>query len=243
MDKQKFKSIINEEASKPQIIEGISYWCDRWCERCKGTESCTIYNVSSHFSPDKQDDFYNSVYELFESTIDLLEKHSEEMGIDFHAQTETEFEDDYNRRKDSIKNNAGLLLAKKYEKQVKDWLNCLRKKEPYGMEIRLHDSRLADSLEVIQWYQSLFGVKMERALMSQKEEETGDYDIPDSIGNAKLLLVSIERNINAWAYLYEKFREDEDDILKILSGLQRLYHQIEQTFPNAKSFIRNGLDE
>jgi len=54
--------------------------------------------------------------------------------------------------------------------------------------------------------------------------------------------VSIERNIGAWSYLYQKFKEDEDDILKILVCLQRLNKRVEQAFPEAHEFIRLGLD-
>ena len=54
--------------------------------------------------------------------------------------------------------------------------------------------------------------------------------------------VSIERNIGAWGYLYQKFKEDEDEILDILVCLQRLNKRIEQAFPEARAFIRPGLD-
>jgi len=55
-------------------------------------------------------------------------------------------------------------------------------------------------------------------------------------------LVSIERNIGAWGYAYQKFKDDEDEILDILVCLQRLSRKIEQTFPDARAFIRPGLD-
>jgi hypothetical protein len=75
---------------------------------------------------------------------------------------------------------------------------------------------------VIQWYQYLIEVKFIRVLMSQKEEKEEQQNPYDSLGNAKLLLVSIERNIGAWGYLYQQFREDEDEILDILVILQKI---------------------
>ncbi|MDR2692147.1 MAG: hypothetical protein LBB73_07660 [Dysgonamonadaceae bacterium] len=65
-------------------------------------------------------------------------------------------------------------------------------------------------------------VKFIRVLMSQKEEKEEQQNPYDSLGNAKLLLVSIERNIGAWGYLYQQFREDEDEILDILVILQKI---------------------
>jgi hypothetical protein len=97
--------------------------------------------------------------------------------------------------------------------------------------------------KVIQWYQYLLQVKMQRALMAQKDETELELNPYDSLGNAKLLLVSIERNIGAWGYLYQKFREDEDEILDILVCLQNLGKKLEQLFPDARTFIRPGLDE
>jgi hypothetical protein len=47
-------------------------------------------------------------------------------------------------------------------------------------------------------------------------------------------LVSIERNIGAWGYLYQKFREDEDEILDIPVLLQKIAKQVEQVFPDAR---------
>jgi hypothetical protein len=81
------------------------------------------------------------------------------------------------------------------------------------MEIRLPDLMLPDCFAVVQWYRYLIEVKFTLALMSQKEEKEEQQNSYDSLGDAKLLLVSIERNMGTWGYLYQKFREDEDEIL------------------------------
>jgi hypothetical protein len=44
-------------------------------------------------------------------------------------------------------------------------------------------------------------------------------------------------------YMYQKFREDEDEILDILVLLQKIIRQIEVVFPSARGFIRLGLNE
>jgi hypothetical protein len=135
-----------------------------------------------------------------------------------------------------------LDMLKEYGKQVKHWFLSLKTKEPFAMEIRMQDPMLSDCMEVIQWYQYLLEVKLARALMSQKDEEEEHSNSYDSLGNAKLLLVSIQRNMGAWGYFYEKFKEDEDEILDILICLQKLRKKIEQLFPEAWTFIRPGLD-
>ena len=100
-----------------------------------------------------------------------------------------------------------------------------------------------DRRKVVQWYQYLLQVKMQRALMAQKDEAELELEPYDSLGNAKLLMVSMERNIGAWGYIYQKFQEDEDEILAILICLQKLGKKVEQLFPDARIFIRPGLDD
>jgi hypothetical protein len=241
-DKSEFISLLTGAANDPATIHGIFNWCDRWCERCNHTERCTLYKTTSHISTDKPDDFFKSLAMVFDATMDMLKEQATKLGLDFDSLKKSDFTDDYSRKKYEIKDNNGLLLAKQYGKQVKHWLDSLKGKEPIGMEIYLQDPMLSDCLEVIQWYQYLLEVKLMRALMSQEDEADEQGNAYDSLGNAKLVLVSIERNIGAWGYVYQKFREDEDVILDILVCLQRLGKAVEQHFHSARTFIRSGLD-
>jgi len=242
MTKSRFKSLLSESTDATETIHGIYNWCDRWCERCSHTEHCTVYKTSNQLPSENPDDLFKSLSMVFEATVEMLKEYSQKMGIDIDSLNDSDYVNDYEVQKYLVRNDDGLALAKQYRKQVGDWLNVLNEKDPLGTEARLQDEMLADCLEVIQWYQYLLEVKMARALMSQKDEEANLLNPYDSLGNAKLLLVAIERNIGAWGYVYQKFREDEDEILDILICLQRLNKYIEHIFPEAKAFIRPGLD-
>ena len=242
MDKSQLKSLLEENMNHPQVIHGIFNWCDRWCDRCKKTDYCTVYKTSACLTSGSPDDFFKSLSMIFEATIEILQEYIQENEIDLESLEDSDIESDYDRKKYLIRDDEGLNLAKQYGKMAKHWLDSLKKKHPYGMEVRMQDERLADSVEVILWYQYLFEMKLTSALMAQKYEEEERSNPYDSLGNAKLLLVSIERNIAAWGYLYQKFIEDEDKILDILVCLQRLSAKIEQVFPEARAFIRTGLD-
>jgi hypothetical protein len=174
--------------------------------------------------------------------MDMLREHAMKLGLDLDSSKKSDYMDEYNRKKNEISNDKGILLAKQYGKQVQHWIDSLQKKESFGVEIRLQDPMLFDCIEIIQWYQYLFEVKLSRALMSQKDEEEEQTNAYDSLGIAKLMLISIERNIGAWGYVYQKFQEDEDEILDILICLQRLGKTVEENFPDASTFIRPGLD-
>jgi hypothetical protein len=243
MNKDQFKSILAENANHPNTIHGISNWCDRWCEKCSKTENCSVYKTSVRLPADNPDDFFKSLSMMLDVTIDMIKEYSEKYDIDFESLKDSDFECEYERKKNLIRSDDGVILAKQYGNQVKKWLELLKSKNSVGMEVRLQDTMLSDCLEVIQWYQYLLQVKMGRALMAQKDEAEEQLEPYDSLGNAKLLLVSIERNISAWGYVYQKFQEDEDEILDILINLQSLSKKIEQIFPDARTFIRPGLDE
>ena len=242
MDITQFKTILTESADNPQTIRGIYNWCDRWCERCTQTEYCTVYQATAHLPTDKPEDLFKSLSTIFETTMDMLKEYAEKNGIDFEALKDYKFEDEDDKRRYLVRDDDGVLLAKQYRQRAKHWLDSLKERDPLEMEFFLQDTTLSDCLEVIQWYQYFFEVKLRRVLMSQKEEEELPLNPYDSLGTAKLLLVSIERNIGAWGYAYQKFKYDEDEILDVLVCLQRLSRKIEQTFPEARAFIRPGLD-
>ena len=171
MNKSQFISILTEAANNPRTIHGIFNWCDRWCERCSQTRHCTLYKTSTHLPSDSPEDFFKSLSMIFEATMDMLKESAERSGFDFESLKDSDFESEYDRKKYFIRNDAGISLAKQYGKQVKHWLDSLKRKDAFGMEIRLQDAMLSDCLEVIQWYQYLLEVKLARALMSQKDEE------------------------------------------------------------------------
>ncbi|MDR1783241.1 MAG: hypothetical protein LBR13_03160, partial [Dysgonamonadaceae bacterium] len=151
-------------------------------------------------------------------------------------------EDDYERQKYEIRNDESLKLAKDYSEKVACFFEILKQKDTVGIEFRMQDETLRDCLDLIQWYHYLFEAKTARALTSAKDEEEYGCNPYDSLGIAKLLLVSAKRNIAAWGYLYNVFKDEEGEILDILVVLQRFERALRQRFPQAESFIREGLD-
>ena len=242
MTKNQFLSNLSESTKDPNMIHGIFNWCDRWCERCNQTDCCTLYKTSVQLPNDTPEEFFKSLSMIFEATMEILKEVFENSETDF-ASIDSDYKGKRDRNKKLVRQDDGVVLAQQYGKQVAHWFESLEKKNAYSLEVRLQDEMLTDCFEVIQWYQYMLEVKLMRALMAQKDEEDEQTDPYDSLGNAKLLLVSIERNIGAWGYLFQKFKEDEDEILDMLINLQRLSKKIEQTFPDARAFIRPGLDD
>ena len=59
----------------------------------------------------------------------------------------------------------------------------------------------------------------------------------------KLPLLSTQRTFDAWLKLFELLPNQEENLIPILSLLQKILKKGEEDFPNAKNFIRPGFDE
>ena len=243
MDKDQFLSLLTETTQDPNAIRGIFQWCDQWCEKCEKTEFCTLYKTTTFLPFDSPNEMFETLSMVFTATIEMLKEYCEKNDIQIESTEDSDFEGEYEMKKYEISSDDGVNLAKQYREMVKHWLDSLKKKDAFGMEVRLQDLMLTDCFDIIQWYLYMLEMKLARALMSQKDEEEEQSEPYDSLGNAKLLLVSIERNIGAWGYIYQKFKEDEDEILDILICLKNLSKKIELIFPDARAFIRPGLDD
>ena len=107
-------------------------------------------------------------------------------------------------------------------------------------------ARTSEASEVIHWYQYQIAAKIIRGLMGRKdeEEEQWEEDIPkDSDGSIKVALIAMDRSISAWRIMQMSLADRADSIVPMLVALERLRQATEQTFPEAKDFIRPGFDE
>jgi len=221
-----------------QESQDVFQWCDRWCDRCSQTGLCGLYQRSSSATTEE---ILEELPKFFETAMKALKESIERMSLDPETLTESNFEDEWGWKCHLLRNDERVALAKKYRKMTSRWFDSL--KDDYSTELRMENPALTECLDVILWFKHLLEYIIKRALISKNEEEEENVEPRDSIGNAKLLLVSIDRIINAWGYVYEKFAENEDEILDILICLQSLGKKIEGAFPDARAFVRPGLDE
>src|SRR5713226_271141 len=138
--------------------------------------------------------------------------------------------------------------------------------EPDEVELTVRDAA-----EVIRWYQFFVAAKIFRALTSgdQTAYEPGEDDIfgrfdnggpendddidydevlaradwMDANGSAKVALIAIDRSISAWRVVQISLPEKAGSIQPMLLELERLRRAAELRFPQARDFIRPGLDE
>ena len=249
-----------------QFIAGIFNYCDRWCERCAFTSKCRNYD----FMPDSaknpehdlnSEEFWNELSAIFKKTREMILQVAEDRGIDLNAVDDAEIEEELKRRRQHQKDAAKSLIGKSSKKYIKKLSKWIAQEKGFFQEMKdgwiqqaemgfpedeilSKASRIKDYFDVIQWYQFFIHVKLVRALSGQLEEMDNDepwlYDVH---GSAKVALIAIDRSIAAWGNVLDQFPEKEDELLDFLVILELLRKMAEIQFPEARSFIRPGLDE
>jgi hypothetical protein len=96
--------------------------------------------------------------------------------------------------------------------------------------------------EIFAWFHWLIPSKIYRALMSASRaaREGEEWLREDALKSAKVALIGMDRSLDALAALT---MEDEDARLDLFQAhLRRLRYEVEGRFPEARAFVRAGLD-
>jgi hypothetical protein len=256
-----------EVDENPNFIEGIFNYCDRWCERCSFTSRCRVYAMEQERGDDlaakdiTNEAFWQRLHDIFQQTRQMLYEMAEEQGIDIDATVlEYEKQRKINKRA-KAKEHPLTDAAMEYAKFVSRWFEqeseLIEKiyavaKDSMKIGVREFDhveekATAYDAVQIIQWYQFQIGVKIMRAVGQAdedifEEEALEEVAQKDSDGSIKVALTGIDRSIAAWGSLQNNFPEKRDSILQILVHLENLRRKTEQSFPNARKFIRPGFD-
>jgi len=258
---------IKRLAKDPNYISGIYNYCDRWCERCTFTSRCLNFAMGEEeFTDPKIRDLNNAAFwekmsETLQETMLMLSEMAEEKGIDLNS---VEIDAEAEQRRTDRENTVVHMIshmAKSYADLVDEWfavnispyqkddkeLHVVSDKNQNHPESPKDTVSIIDAMEVIRWYQHQVYVKLKRAIQStqsEKEEPELWDDFPkDSEGSAKVALIGIDRSVGAWGNVFDLFPFQDEKILPIIAGLERLRNRIENEFPKARSFVRPGFDE
>jgi len=252
-------------AENPQFITSIYNYCDRWCERCPFTSRCMTFALSDEqFADPEARDIHNELFwqkmaETLTMTIDLLRERAEQEGVDLDSIDSEKEAEEEELTEEVVKNHACCREAKGYGEMVENWFNSVEYlfgKNEDEQNFQEQDetrnafpletsSPLEDMVQVIRWYQHQIYIKLMRAIRGKLEEkpETIDDYAKDSDGSAKVALIGIDRSIAAWGEMRNHLPFHGNDVLAILSHLNRLCGKVEKVFPDARAFIRPGFDK
>jgi len=246
MDRDRLKKL----AAEKRFIPGIYNYCDRWCERCPQTSRCLNFSISEEeFSDPKTQDirneaFWNKLSGILGETLELLRESAKKWGVELETLGSIDDIENIKAKNVAVENHLLCRAAKRYSGLVEDWF---KERETLFFEIAAarEGVSLEEAIEVIRWYQYFICAKVMRAVRGdiEEDEERCDEFPSDSDGSAKIAPIAIDRSIAAWAVIQYYITDGAQEVSDIIAFLDGLRQAVEETFPNARSFVRPGFDE
>lgn len=245
MEKDNIKQNLIKITSDKNIIPSIHNYCDRWCEKCTHTIHCSVFkieqelNLSNEELDVKNQQFWTSLTELFQATVELMHEKMKELEIDPNIEISA---DDFITK--SISSEM-VVISRNYALEMAKWLDLQREAilERYNTLQKINSGSaqlFADTIEVIQHYFMLIATKTYRA--SLVYDDIND-ETDDARGSAKVTIIVIDRSIVAWSAMLTYLPAMEDDILHFLKTLSQVKRMLLVAFPSAMEFVRPGFDE
>lgn len=194
--------------------------------------------------------FWEKLKENFDTLKQLLGRDAANRNLAFDVES-TDLDDKWKEqewRKQEARNHPLSKLAERYEFLVKEWFDretdAVDEAYRHSLETEsvILPEELKDAIEVIRWYQHMPAVKLSSALM-RDEDDRKPYQIDDKNGRMKVALIAMDRSVFAWRQMLQMFPDNAASIEPIIARLEELRKLAEREFPNARSFIRPGLDE
>lgn len=248
----KDEEIMDEEG----FIPGIHNYCDRWCERCDFTDKCRVFAMEAEMMEmlKKKHEESGETHESNEwqgaLTSDEEEAEDEpeievELPDDLDAEIGEEGDDFFSAQK---KAGRHPLAQQAYEYSMTsfNWFSKRNRELSRNFTAQVargYADEVMNALEVMQWYHMFIFTKMKRALSGYYEMEDfedADYDMN---GSAKVALIGVDRSIEAATTLMRLIKAYRDDIKNFRDQLEKIRNMAEEVFPEARDFVRPGLDE
>jgi hypothetical protein len=217
----------------PRFIPFVYDYCDRWCDRCKVSNRCLLFAERRErpLRPESESDAAQMEKAIAFGRAIVERTGPAQKAI---AHLDVAFCDVRTAPREPALGHPLEFLARHYALQTAQFLASLD--TPVGGEWPS-----GSPLDVVASYHFLIAVKTYRALVSHFASEETPELLPDALGCAKLILVCIDRSLEAWRSIAA--REDDARVGGLIELLEALKTGVEMRFPEARGFIRRGLDE
>lgn len=245
------------------FIPGIYNYCDRWCEKCTQQTHCISFVVGKKLNEydqldllgrkqKKKGNLWETLKKLFDSTLEALNMIAEERGISlgdiFEAENVNEglWDETYQtplvgtKEYKLVEQSDIVRMSILYEKAGDECITrilqtfCTDKDPGFGSE-------WDEAWDQIIWDLNLVKSKMRQALTrkycSGKRKRAEEYN-----GLAKMALLVIDRNLEAWQVVGRFYPDCRKEIGELKIVLEQLRGDIEEKFPNARNFLRFGFE-
>jgi hypothetical protein len=216
----------------PSFIPLVYDYCDMWCERCPITHRCLL------FAAEKLQCSRGRIGDAtgLEDAIDLTRAVIDESSPENRpiASLDLQLCDISTAPREPALGHPLEYLARHYAVRAAEFLRPLQS-GPDGEVPR------GSSFEVIARHHFLIAAKTYRSLVSHYGAAMEPELRRDALGCAKLVLVAIDRSLAAWRAL--AIADDDARISGLIELLEALSTALEIRFPDARAFLRPGLDE
>ncbi len=253
-------------SEKKEHIDGIYNYCDRWCEKCTFTAKCFLFTQESKIQTYEilHNGDMTGIDKMLQKELDLSEDENSDSGedeIDFHENDfweshedeEEEFLDedkeDPGKSENPLNNFIDEYFSKAHAliKIIDSKFGLLNR--PKGKIQDPAALKIYDDFEIVLWYHTLIGPKLNRALFGlntaeeENDEELREMNMYDINGSAKIGIISVKRSVEALNNLHNNLPEYSAEIEEAFILLGRILNLSDELFPGCMKFRRPGFDD
>jgi len=258
----------NHALTDPEgFILGIHNFCDRWCERCDFADKCRVFEMEKEMmdslneeapGSDKSSDTETKTEEADQSPElddwfdDFPESDDEDLEDDIFDDGEYSMEDyeadqnDFFGPYQKADREPMIQMAHEYSMDAQHWFRHRDKEMEAGFLAELakgFGDEVLEAEEVMGWYCVFIYVKLKRAIMAYYERDEIEDDGYNMNGTAKVALIALDRSIEAASILIRHLKAHRRQIKVFRHTLEKIRTMAEELFPEARDFVRPGLDE
>lgn len=222
----------------PTLIKGIHEACDQWCMYCAATARCLAFRCSGADAQTGIWDPCDAGTETIGHGVVFLKRLAEAEGRASPPEIEAALS------KDPEKQREAFTLDDPLERIGRSYMNLCeayllsRPDFPYAIVRRPSGPT---PLDVVTWYHVLAPARVFRAILNAREAAGGVAGRhEDALRAAKVALVGIDRSLGALTAMADA--EDDPRLELMQDRLRQLRREVERRFPDARGFIRAGLD-
>jgi hypothetical protein len=217
----------------PTLIPHVYDYCDHWCRYCRAAPRCLFYRTSALRSPTDRS------REPDEVMADGL---AWARAVANAAETEVS-RLDVTLADPSFEPPPGVI-GDRLERLGRQYMLLAHVVLPsLGDDFTLTENSDATPLNVVWWLHMTIAYKTFRALVSLHRATNGEEALRDDANaSAKLVLTAIDRSRAALEEL-QALHGGDDRLAALGDYLGMMSIAVEKRFPEARGFVRAGLDE
>jgi hypothetical protein len=221
-------------AKDPTIIPGVHHHCDEWCDYCRVTNRCLAFRCTAEHRRRQGLADEEPTFRSLDDAVAFTRAVAEAEGT-----TTPEL--------DALvaegAERAGLCTADPLAGTALDYARQVAVGfAPVADLVARAPVRRSgpDPVEVVLWYHVRIYLRLVRALVAREGRGPGGNRREDANGSAKLVLIAIQKSLAAIERM--QAQEPADDFAHLTSTLFTLERGIEERFPDARTYVRVGLD-